>query len=47
MPGTAIQLGAADAVVALDDIAQRVLQLCVSSQPRSARSTADITRLPG
>ncbi len=47
MPGAAVRLGAADALVALDDIAQRVLQLCASSQPRSARSTADIARSPG
>ncbi|MDN5870581.1 MAG: chemotaxis response regulator protein-glutamate methylesterase [Nitrococcus sp.] len=38
MPGAAVRLGAADAVVALDGIAQMALQLCAQRQPGSARA---------
>lgn len=48
MPGAAVRLGAADAVVALDEIAPRLLQLCSQSPPSgSMHALAGATREPG
>lgn len=41
MPGSAVRLGAADAVLPLDDIAKRTLQLCAERRPGMERQKAD------